>query len=517
MGALGLPTALLTYNTMTRLRHSLTGLLLAVGCALSARAAEINNWPGEVSEVDARGRIISRTAAGPFLFEQGASDGGKTSGFRPFYVQHTDSLGALKEITVLYPLFYYRNYEDTYEWSIFKLINHSGNTAAIPAERGGKYETFDVWPFYFSRQNNNPETDYRALLPIAGTIKNRFGYDELNWTLLPFYGQAKKGGWTTTATPWPFIRTTRGTETGFAFWPLFGIRDKPGAFHQEYYLWPLVWNNTTQPHPDDPAGTPITRQVGVLPFYTLESKPGSISENYLWPFFGYSDRTEPDRYHETRYFWPFFVQGAGQSAKGEPHIVNRWGPFYTHSLVKGVDKTWVMWPFWRESTWDDPTVAQSKKQFLWILYWSQEQRSLTNPAAAPASKTHVWPLFSTWDNGAGRKQFQLFSPFEVLFTDNPRVRATWSPLFAIARYDQTAPGDTRTSLLWNLITWKRQDSEQRTEVHVGPLVGVKSDQTEQKVSLFGGLIGMKRAPGETKWRAFWLDFPAKPATASASR
>src|SRR5690606_8913447 len=126
--------------------------------------------------------------------------------------------------------------------------------------------------------------------------------------------------------------------------------------------------------------------------------------------FGYTDRTQPHRYHETRYFWPFLVRG-----RGDDRFVNRFGPFYTHSVIKDVEKTWVLWPVYREKKWTDPGVAQIQRQVLYFIYRSTEQHSTTNPAAAPAQKTHLWPLVSYWDNGAGRQQLQFPSPLEVFF------------------------------------------------------------------------------------------------------
>jgi len=505
---------LTTAHTIHRLRRSLAPGFAAVALACSLHAEETNAWPFKVEQHGATPAESSWTAAGPFLFDQPAREPGRISGFRPFYVKRTDADGATVETTVLYPLFYYRNYSDTYEWSVFKLLNRSGRAPAADAASAGTYQTFDVWPFYFSRDNGNPATSYRALLPIYGTVKERLGYDRLSWVALPFYGQAEQKGWTTTATPWPFIRTTTGSETGFAFWPLFGWRDRPGEFHREYYLWPLVWNNTTQPDADAPAGTPASREIGVLPFYTRSSRADAVSENFLWPFFGDSDRAAPNRYHETRWFWPFFVQGHGTDANGMTRDTNRWGPFYTHSNIKGVDKTWIAWPLWRQAHWTDGNIAQTKTQFLWLLYWSQEQRSLTNPAAASAVKTHMWPLLSAWDNGAGRRQFQLFSPIDPLFTDNPRMKAAWSPLFAIYRYEQTTPGDQRTSVLWNAVTWEKHTTDGQSAFHLGPLLGIESDRGKDRVSLFGGLLGAKRTAADGRWRVFWLDFPQNSATPS---
>jgi len=81
--------------------------------------------------------------------------------------------------------------------------------------------------------------------------------------------------------PWPFIRVISGNgNSGFALWPLFGWRKKPGLYHREFLLWPLLYRNVS--HLDEPQPT---EGHGFLPFYTHESSPGVVSENYLWPFF----------------------------------------------------------------------------------------------------------------------------------------------------------------------------------------------------------------------------------------
>jgi hypothetical protein len=264
------------------------------------------------------------------------------------------------------------------------------------------------------------------------------------------------------------------------------------------------------PPPDAPAGTAPTHQSGFLPFYSVERKPGSVNENFAWPFFGFTDQTAPKPYHETRYFWPFLVQG-----RGEDHYVNRWGPLYTHSIVKGYDKTWVIWPLFRRKHWIADGVAQTKTQFYFFLYSSTEQRSLTNPNAAPAYLTHYWPLLSVWDNGAGRRQWQMISPLEVFFPDNDDIRNAWGPLVALVRHDQHAPGETRTSVLWGAITWTSSGTRNLAGLRGGGLASVINTPEERRVALFGGLLGWSRPARGDGWRLFALEFSPKAATLSA--
>lgn len=478
---------------------------------------ERHTWALGIERTDpATGQVTSWSAAGPFLFSKTAADGAVTSGFRPFWVQTKEPApaGTLRSGLALYPLFTYRADSETYAWSLLELIKRSGRKDGAPAPQSmlEDGEAFDIWPFWFSRTTRDPETSYRALFPIAGTIKSRLGFDRLSWTLFPFYVQSQKRGATTTSTPWPFIRTTRGAAHGFALWPLFGWQERPGESRDEFYLWPLGYNNTRQPAADAPAGTAPSRQIGALPFYTRSTSPGFINEDYLWPFFGYTDRTIPHRYHETRYFWPFFVQG-----HGDERTVNRWGPFYTHSVIKGTDKTWIAWPFYRRAHWTTEGIAQQKTQFLYFLYWSLEQRSATNPALAPAHVRHVWPFVSTWDNGAGRRQTLALSPFEVFFPGNTKIREVWSPLFALYRYDQRAPGNERHALLWDLIAWENHRSSPTAATRPESRRSSPSEAPpEERITLGRGLLGLRRPQGERAWRLFALDFSAKPANVSTT-
>lgn len=501
---------------MNFLRRVLWVAFATVGGAVAGgEEREQNAWPFVVRHFDAQGQVDSWTAAGPFLFRRPDSEGGTFSGVRPLWLQRHNAQGDFRAAYFLYPLFSYTADENTYKWSLFELIRHTDRrpSAGAPTSLFDERGELEIFPFWFSRQTGDPEMSYRGLFPIYGTIKNKLGFERLSWTLFPLYVENEKKGAVTTSTPWPFIRVTRGAAHGWAVWPFYSLYDRPGVERNEFFLWPLGYNRVKQPKDDAPAGTPPRHDYGFLPFYARSTGPGYEDVNYLWPFFGRTDRDVPNRYSEVRYFWPFLVQG-----RGEDRYVDRWGPFYTHSVIKGYDKTWIAWPAWRHATWTDAQrdLVHEKNQLLYFLYWSERQTSATRPKAPAAEMKHVWPLFSAWDNGAGRKQFQALSPFEVFFPGNEKVRNNWTPLVALVRHDQRAPDDTRTALLWNLVTWERHDAEARREFHVGPLFSKTTIGDAQRVAIGNGLFGFKREGAGAGWRMFWLDFQRKSATTSPS-
>ena len=309
--------------------------LLGLAAAVAVARAQTTE-----SKPPAARHLESWSALGPFWFSKELPEGGTQSGLRPFWVQTKDAHGDLRAAQFLYPVFFYSATAETYKWSVLNLVNRSGRHTGAPppnSELEG-VAGFDVWPFWFSRDTGDPATSYHALFPVVGTIKNRLGFDRLNWVAWPLYVRSESKGAVTTSTPWPFVRITRGTEQGFALWPLYTWKERPGVWRKEVYLWPLSYNNTTQPPDDAPAGTPPVREYAALPFYAHASGPGYRGETYLWPFFGYTDRTAPERYHETRYLWPFLVQG-----RGESQTINRWAPCYSYSSMHGYVKTWIAW------------------------------------------------------------------------------------------------------------------------------------------------------------------------------
>jgi hypothetical protein len=483
---------------------------------------EHNVWPAYVLRKDARDREVERAIAGPFVFAKpdpglDAPEGGTVSGLRPFWVQHHDGQGGFRAGYFLYPLFSYSVDANTYKWSFFELVRSWGRRAgaAAPDSVYDRRGEFEVFPFWFSREAGDAELSYRALFPIHGTIKNKLFFERLSWTLFPLYVQSEKRGATQTFAPWPIVRIQGGAARGWGIWPLYNHVERPGRSKETHVLWPFIYSATRQPHPDDPPGTPARRDLGVLPFWARSTGPGFVNQDYAWPFAGYTERTAPYRYSERRYFWPFLVQGRGDNL-----YVSRFAPFYTHSVIKGMDKQWFMWPLVRQAEWVDEGVARSRTQFLWFLYWNEEQQVAGRPNTPSAELTHVWPLVSHWENGAGRKQWQFPSPLEVFFPQNDKVRTIWSPLFSLARHDQRAPGETRTSLLWNAITYEEKVAEQRRELHVGPLLSVAAQAEEKRVALGNGLVSFKRESG--RWRIFWFDFPSKrastpPASSSGTR
>lgn len=457
---------------------------------------ENNSWPLRVERQTSDGGT-KVDAIGPFFFSYQSGSGDSASGFRPFLAHREWKSEQRSETDFLYPLFISRENADQKQWSVLNLINFSAPKPGASPSASAKDDRFDLWPIYFSRQTGSPENSYRAVFPIYGVVKNRLGNDRMEWVLFPLYGRFQAGEKVVTTAPWPFIKIIRGGgHHGFFLWPLAGWREQEGKSRSQFYLWPLIYKSESDIGTDKASSS-----LGVLPFYSADRAPGYVSETYLWPFFGYTERTQPVKYSEQRYLWPFFVQG-----RGDERMRNRWAPFYTHSIVKGSDKTWVLWPLFRTQAWNEAGLDQRKTQFLFFLYWSLEQRKPGHPEVSPARKYHVWPLVSVWNNGAGREQVQLLSPLEVFFQHNDTVRLVWSPLFALYRYDRQGSERLKHSFLWNAVSYEKASAGEEKHLRLAFLASYDRQAGKRRFSLLGGLFGLRRNEGTGAWKPFAFDF-----------
>lgn len=466
-------------------------LFLCGGSAWAVWEVDENFWPGWVSlqQQTPQGEETRDQFLGPFV-EKYSGPKQDWTAVRPFGIRY-EGHGPLnpRSFYFLYPLYGYRAIDPGYYWNLFYLV------------RGSYYETngemdsrtFEIFPFYYDYDYpHTEEFSYWGILPFYGEVKDRFFFDRIKWVLFPFYTEWENNGETSYGTPWPFIfhRTGAGSS-GFAFWPFFGTYERPGHYKYNYFLWPLIFHRVEDMDKEIPSTS-----YGFLPFYTYEENENRVKENFIWPFFGYTDQKSPE-YHETRYFWPFLVQG-----RGTPYV-NRWGPFYTRSIRNGVDKQWWMWPLLRKRAWETEQLEVTNWSFLYFLYWAEFQRSLDPNIDFKASKTFAWPFFSYGNNGVDRQQFQLFTPLIPWFKHNEVVRDVYSPLFALYRYDGNKEDETwRHSLLFNLLTLEKKESGHRFTL--GPILDLQSGEEEAGFSILHGLLSREKKDGETKWKLFWF-------------
>ena len=447
--------------------------------------AEITNWaPLFVKRSDLtfqREEIVA-----PFCEKWEADSSPKMKALRPLYVSFSDQQRCDRYF--LYPLFSYHKDPQFIRWNLFSLLRVSYAREKSPTTRG----TFQLFPLIFKRESGEPTTSYEGIFPFAGKMHNFFTWDKIEWSLFPLYLNLERDQIRREYLLFPFFSRLRGPgASGTAVWPLYANMERKGVYKNQYFLWPLLYRKTDQLE----KATPRVRK-GFLPFYALEQSATVKDETFLYPFFGYRKESQP-KYHEVRYFWPLFVQ-----ARGEDHFVNRWAPFYTHSIKKGKEKKWIMWPLVKRESWEEQEFLMEQERFLYFLIRYRQQQSKRDPTLPPAKKMHVWPLYSYWDNGAGYKQFQLLSPFEPIFPSNRIVRHLYTPLFALYRYEQKQPGYRYEGLFFDWIT--REKTPDSEHLQIGPLFDYKIAPTQIRFEFVKGLLGFYKKEGKRKFKIFWI-------------
>ncbi len=421
---------------------------------------------------------------GPFI-ELAKMPGRNEQALRPFYAAAQDENTATSWKASMYPLFSIREYPGGHRWNVLELLVG----AKAESSSGEPITSLELWPLFWHYDTGVPEESYDAIFPLAGTLRNRLFHKRIDWFMFPAFVRAEQPGRIDTSILWPIFRHRRGEgESGFAVWPLFGHFEGEGKYDNTYALWPLLYDNR-RTIPESKGGGEY-RSAGALPFYTKETAPGMKSESYLWPFFGYTKEEAPRKsYSEIRYLYPFWVRGSG-----EVKSVNRWLPFHAHETRPGYAKTWYAWPLLKLEESRVEAMDIHKETFLYFLYKNEVQ---TAPGRDfKARKTQLWPLFGYSDDGEGSRQFMLLNPFEPLISGNEMIRQTWTPFFAIYRYEST-PQSARHSVLWDLFLYERDS--QRKEFSIGPLFESRRSDEEEGWTVLKGLVGRDKEG----WNALW--------------
>ena len=459
-----------------------------------------NLWPIKVShpEPEGMGRDLW---LGP-LVEDNRSTGETWTAFRPFFL-HREFTGECLSVNEseawLYPLFQRKKSDTHSEWNIFHLIR-SRKVTERPLE---SFETdliryysksFEVFPFWFDHRASNPDDSYFGILPLYGELKNRLFYDRISWLMFPLWVKFEDNGENTRSVLWPIFKHREGSgSSGFGVWPVYGHFKNDGHYDDRYAIWPLMY------HQRKWDGDLLKlEKLGVLPFYSMESRPetGYVSENYLWPFFGHTHSDTPS-YEELRLFWPIFIRG-----RGDYRTIDQVAPFYSHSIKSGNESLWLMWPLLNLKEWQNGRLDIWRLKILYFLYWDMRQTEAGNPGNKIAQKSHLWPIYSYWEQGDTITQFQLLSPLEPLFPHNEEIRRLYSPLFALFRYSRSGDDQREIDFLFSLVHYEKNASSK--QFHLGPLYGHESRNGYSRWSILRGLFGREKAGDQSRIHWFWF-------------
>ncbi|BCR04964.1 hypothetical protein DESUT3_20330 [Desulfuromonas versatilis] len=486
-------------------RLALLAILFSAGGAVADETAAqvFTFWPVVDYRHSQAADYTSLNLLGPlFKFERKAEE--REYSLRPFFFTATD--GARSRYSeYLYPVATRKAGDDQSFWQVFHLLQYDFEDRE---EAAGEENEFFFFPFVFYGQH--PEKGrYFALFPLGGKIYDKFGRDEIRFTLFPLYGRTLKKGTRVTNILWPVFSLIRGEqESGFKLWPLYGASEKQGVYRKRFYLWPVFFRYDLRLDTENPE-----RLRTVFPLYVGRESSQETSRSWLWPFFAHIDNRAKG-FEEWQFPWPIFRVTRGETRQGNTFL-----PFYADERVGERRKRWFLWPVYKIEEIHSEIIDRRRDRILYFLFSSLEETVIAE-GRPRKRRTALWPLF-TYEQNRGVSHFHTLSLLEPFFPDNQGFARNWAPLWRLYQVKWDGQGNEASSLLWNLYWKERQGDDLAMEVF--PLFSFRRESglgTDFK--LVKGLFRYRSGARGNRVNLFYLPWaiqwgaPASAATSGVS-
>ncbi|MDF7799380.1 hypothetical protein P4C99_07885 [Pontiellaceae bacterium B1224] len=304
----------------------------------------------------------------PFYFQGTSKDGDDYLAIFPFGGTIYEFLGRDKVTFVLFPFYATSDINEVHTTTV---VWPFGSKAT-----GDKVYRFRVFPFYVNNtlegefvkkyylwpvlstveytNDRNPGGGF-VLVPIYGKI-NTEGADNY-WVLPPFFRYMTSENQWIVHVPWPFIQLADGEMKKRIFWPFYGKKEL-GTLSRQYWLWPLIWNNSTQYASHEQHRRKLVpfihSQSDVVTEKTSQHEIGDVTSRYwkVWPLMSWERNQERSRFR-TLELWPL---------RKTPGIERNWAPWWTlyrRTNVDGEIGHDLLWGAYRQTA--------GPEQFEWSL------------------------------------------------------------------------------------------------------------------------------------------------------
>ena len=239
------------------------------------------------------------TFLGPIL-EYKKDEFSKVYAFRPILYYEANYELKFRSLDILYPFMSYQEDNQRTQFrAFFSMIRYTNFNDYDNLQE----KNFSIFPIIDIAWSGKKENNYFSLFPIWGTLKNKYGKEEINYLLFPLYLETKKKNSTNKHFLWPFISKVEGKYvSGFKLWPLFGYERKLDekqltvVKESKFFLWPFYASKKNM------IGGLNLEETIYFPFYLSSNSALHKSKTYLWPFFNiYTDKIS----NQTTYNMPW--------------------------------------------------------------------------------------------------------------------------------------------------------------------------------------------------------------------
>jgi len=406
------------------------------------------------------------------------------------YVQDPDV--ELEEFDFLYPLITYDRYGAEYRLQLLQLLSLAGGNTQEEIGR----RRFTLFPFYFQQRSAEPDSDYTAVFPLYGTLKNRLFRDKIHFVMFPLYVKSWKKDIVTANYVFPFFHLRQGDAlSGWQFWPLVGHEEKDittktnrldevepvGGHDKRFVLWPFFLKTHTDIGTDNPQ-----KLLSIVPLYVETRSPQRDSTSYGWPLGVTITDDRVKNFHEVGAPWPLvvFTRGVGK------HTTRFW-PLFSRASNTNLESNFYLWPVYKYNRLHSDPLDRERTRILFFLYSDIIEKN--TQTGDFARRQDLWPFFTKRRDLSGNERLQILSLLEPILPNNKSIERNYSHLWSLWRSEKNVKSSsTSQSLLWNLY---RRDAS----------------PAGKKISALFGLFQYQQDAEGKKWRLFYIPVGQKRA------
>jgi len=423
---------------------SLTLILLLCSACASGGPRHVNIWPLVYYDEDSRDNSTTLSILTPILYYHRGKEGREFS-IRPVFSMKKDDSADLTVVDILYPLIKYKKQGVDEKLRVFPIMKDE--TADIFPDK--TRTAHDHFPLYWGRSEDG--VPYGGVFPLYGTVKKRFGKDDIMFLLWPLYSRTVEDSAVSHTVMWPVFNTTSSDDGwGLRVFPLWGHEETTGKNYKTFILFPLV--TFSGKYLD--TQSPMTETM-IIPFYVNRRTPHSYSTSYLWPFFTVS-RNEETNYRKVDAPWPFV-----SVARSDTLSLFQIAPFYRNRVKTDKDsideRMYVFYPIYSHDRFTSPDKTENTYRFMLIDKYART----TYPDGSDDLWVYLFPLYDRRKWKTGEDTTVVLYPLP-LYDDG--FKRNYLPLFEVFRHETTPDGTNRIRILHHLVIREVKDGNTELDV-----------------------------------------------------
>jgi hypothetical protein len=405
----------------------------------------LNAWPLFHYSQDDEDGSVTLSILGPIFYFHRSGNEKLEYGLRPLFYVHKDKKNDTDDVDFLYPIGKYKRDGEDKNLRIVPIIRDSRYELACKRQR----ISHDYFPIFWGRSEEGE--NYFGIFPIYGTVKNRFGKDDIFFLLWPFYSRTKEDEFVTNSLFWPVFSRTKGEDRwGVKIFPLWGHEEITGVKSETFYLFPLI----TFREKDLDTEAPITEKI-FIPFYSVQKTPYSKTTSVLWPLFTYA---RDDRFNYRKYDipWPIY-----RRTRSDTTDLIQLFPFYQHEVTTKGDEVdmgmYILYPIYKREHFASPKKTEDTYRFMLVNKFNKTK--ITD--GGDELWVYIFPLYNRRKYESGRDTSSFLYPLP-LYDDG--FKRNLLPLFELYSRNRDEDGNETTNILYNLYINSKYKGVEYTDI-----------------------------------------------------